>query len=212
VIGDCAHAQVSTPPGFAESLDYTALSHRIVAESRSPCTICTRAQASTSLSKNREPSAAPVRGPTRCFRRRCGEGRPVRRLDSSGIGAVTEYPKAECPRERVHRLTNLGGLVALADLPARRPPRGDRAAPASQQQPNPGAGATRGHPPARAEREKRTWTVHRRAESLHQVRLSTHELHVVLPALGAPPGADPRGPVGSLRARSRACGERGRRK
>jgi hypothetical protein len=40
----------------------------------------------------------------------------VRRLDSSGIDAVTEHLKAESSRERVHRLASLGGLVALAGL------------------------------------------------------------------------------------------------
>ena len=45
----------------------------------------------------------------------------MRRLDSSDAGAVNEHPKAESPRERVHRLASLGGLVALAGLD-RTPP------------------------------------------------------------------------------------------
>jgi len=48
--------------------------------------------------------------------------------------------------------------------------------------------------------EKRTWTMHHRAEGTHRVELSTRELHVLLRALGMAPEADPRALVRLLRA------------
>jgi hypothetical protein len=131
----------------------------------------------------------------------------VRRHDSSGIDAVTAHSEAESPRERVHRLASLGGLVALAGLD-RTPPDlllgillevTERLPLLSRHRTR--ELAQRGGTRLRERNaEKRTWTVHRRAESMHRVELSTRELHIVLRAVGAPTGADPRGLVGSLQA------------
>jgi hypothetical protein len=119
---------------------------------------------------------------------------------------VTEHPKAESPRERVHRLASLGGLVALAGLDQTPPdlllgillevterlPHLSRHR--TQELAHLGGSRLR-----ERNAEKRTWTVHHRAENRHQVELSTRELQIVLRALGAPREADPRGLVGSLR-------------
>lgn len=119
---------------------------------------------------------------------------------------MTEHSRAESPCDRVHRLASLGGLVSLAGLNrtpldllgfvlrvAERLPLLSCRRPQELAQRG-GIRLRKRHP------EKRTWTVHCRAESTHQVESSTRELQTVLRALGTPPGADPRGPVGSLRA------------
>ena len=115
-------------------------------------------------------------------------------------------PQTESPRARVHRLASLGGLVVLAgldriapdlllgillEIAERIPLLSDRRTHELAQR---GAARLR-----ERHAEKRTWTVHRRAEGTHRVELSTRELHVLLRALGIAPEADPQEFVRLLR-------------
>ena len=191
----------ATPPCFSDLSIHTMGSARIVAESRTLRTICTHG--CPRLHRRRLVHCQRIRIRTASVLLRDSRARscgPDHGLVPCGVRAVNDEPTAalrESPRARVRRLASLGGLVALAGL--------DRIAPdlllgillevaerfallsARRTQELAQRGGSRLR---QRHAEKRTWTVHPRAEGTHRVELSTRELHVLLQALGIAPEGD----------------------
>ncbi|HBZ68628.1 MAG TPA: hypothetical protein DEP35_02305 [Deltaproteobacteria bacterium] len=111
----------------------------------------------------------------------------------------------ELPRERVHRLASLVGLVVLAGLDGLPPDLllgallevSERIPQLSDHR----IGAIRERGALRLRErsaEKRTWTVHRQYADLHRLELRRAELEALLRALGRQPPGDPSRLMGAL--------------